>query len=212
MQKHSTELAMPTLVLPTNAPFVTGPSQGEWTFADWESLPADENRYEIIDGVLYMTTAPHSFHQWITRRLERFVGIPAEDAGLAFSFAAPVGLIMAGCDPVQPDYVVVSTAKIDIFYNGRIYGVPDLIVEILSPSTRSYDERVKLVAYAIAGVPEYAIIDPMNRTLDLYRLDAPGRYRSPLVFRSSDLVSFTCLPGISFALSELFAGAPDTTL
>jgi Uma2 family endonuclease len=203
---------MPTLVLPTNAPFVTGPSQGEWTFADWESLPADENRYEIIDGVLYMTTAPHSFHQWITLSLAQYVGIPAKTQGLGYAFTAPIGLIMAGCDPVQPDMVFVRRDNAEIIHNGRIYGVPDLIVEILSPSTRSYDERVKLAAYAIAGVPEYAIIDPMNRTLDLYRLDALGRYRSPLVFRNSDLVSFTCLPSISFALSELFAGAPDTTL
>jgi Uma2 family endonuclease len=155
------EVAMTAILVPTDAPIVAGPPQGQWTLQDWEALPDDGNRYEIIDGVLYMTTAPHSFHQWITRRLERYIGIPAEDAGLAFSFSAPIGLIMPGCAPVQPDYVVVATAKIDIFYNGRINGVPDLIVEILSPSTRAYDERVKLVAYAQAGVPEYAIIDPI---------------------------------------------------
>jgi Uma2 family endonuclease len=110
-----------------------GPLQGHWRLADWEALPDDGNRYEIIDGVLYMTTTPHSFHQWIIRRLERFIGIPAEDAGLAYCFPAPVGVIMPGCDPVQPDYVVVLQSRTDLFRNGRIYGVPDLIIEVLSP-------------------------------------------------------------------------------
>ena len=91
---------MTALVIKTDSPVVAGPLQGHWTLADWEALPNDGNRYEIIDGVLYMTTAPHSFHQWIIRRLERFIGIPAEDAGLAYCFPAPVGVIMPGCDVV----------------------------------------------------------------------------------------------------------------
>ena len=53
---------MTALVLPTDAPAVPGPPQGQWTYVDWETLPDDGNRYEIIDGVLYMTTAPSSFH------------------------------------------------------------------------------------------------------------------------------------------------------
>ena len=50
--------------------------QGHWTYADWEALPDDGNRYEVIDGVLYMTTAPSFFHQWIVRRLDRYLGMP----------------------------------------------------------------------------------------------------------------------------------------
>src|SRR5438270_3098013 len=96
---------MTALVLPTDAPAVPGPPQGQWTYADWEELSDDGNRYEIIDGVLYMTTAPRSFHQWIIKQLVRYIAIPAEDQGLAFGFPAPVGVIMPGCDPVQPDFV-----------------------------------------------------------------------------------------------------------
>ena len=76
---------MTSLVISTDAPVVAGPPQGHWTYADWETLPYDGNRYEIIDGVLYMTTAPSNFHQWIVKRLERYIGIPAEDQGLAVS-------------------------------------------------------------------------------------------------------------------------------
>src|SRR4029450_8329992 len=176
------EALMTSLVISTDAPVVAGPPQGHWTYADWETLPYDGNRYEIIDGVLYMTTAPSNFHQWIVKRLERHIGIPAEDQQLAFTFPAPIGLLMPGCDPVQPDYVVILQKNAAIIASKRVVGVPDIIIEIQSPSNSAYDERVKLIAYALAGVPEYAIIDPRARQLSHYRLDSLGRYQYPQVF------------------------------
>src|SRR5437667_514509 len=156
---------MTALVLPTDAPAVPGPPQGQWTYADWEELPDDGNRYEIIDGVLYMTTAPSSFHQWIVNRLERYITIPAEDHGVAFAFTAPIGVIMPGCDPVQPDFVVVLASRMSIIRDRRIMGVPDILVEILSPGNTAYDQQVKFEAYARAGVPEYAVVDPATRSV-----------------------------------------------
>lgn len=203
---------MVSLVLSTNAPAVSGPPQGRWTLADWEALPEDGNRYEIIDGVLYMSTAPSSFHQWITQQFYDMVGFPAKQQGLAIPFFAPVGLIMPGCEPVQPDLVIVTAARKDIIHDRRIHGVPDLIVEILSPGSISYDEKVKLLAYAAAGVPEYAIIDPASRVLRLYTLEAPGRYKGPREFAAGRQMSFGCLPGIVLEVGRLFEGAPDTTL
>jgi Uma2 family endonuclease len=175
-------------------------------------LPDDGNRYEIIDGALYMTTAPSSFHQWIVRRLERYVGIPAEDQDLSYAFPAPIVVIMPGADPVQPDYVVVLRSNAHILREGRIKGVPNVLVEILSPSNAAYDEHVKLPAYALAGVPEYAIIDPRKRTLSHYRLEAAGRDAAPRVFGEADSMSFDCLPQIAIPVDKLFAGAPDPTL
>ncbi len=203
---------MVTLVIPTSGAIVNGPPQGHWTHAHWEALPDDGNRYEVIDGVLYMTTAPSYFHQWIVRRLDRFVGVPAEQQKLAFAAVAPVGLLMPGCDPVQPDFVLVLAARASIIRDRRIQGVPDLIVEVISPGSAAYDERVKLAAYAAAGLPEYAIVDPAVRTLKLYYLEAPGRYSAPQLFTSADPVTFRCLPTISFKLSDLFEGTPDTSL
>ena len=201
-----------TMIIPTDAPVVAGPPQGQWTYADWETLPDDGNRYEVIEGTLYMTTAPSNFHQWIIKRLERYVGIPAEDQGLAYSFPAPIGLMMPGCDPVQPDYVVVLMQNAGIILDGKIRGTPDLIIEVQSPGNASYDEKVKLPAYALAGVPEYAIVKPQSRMLDLYELDARRRYKYPRTFGEAERVAFACLPAISFTLGDLFAGAPDTTL
>jgi len=203
---------MATLVIPTSATVISGPTQGHWTYDDWLTIPDDGNRYEIIEGMLYLTTAPSYFDQWIVRRLDRFVGVPAEQQGLAFAAVAPVGLIMPGCDPVQPDFVLVLAARAGIIRDRRIMGVPDLIVEVISPGSIAYDEKVKLAAYATAGVPEYAMIDPRSRTLSLYKLEVPGRYAMPQVFSGSNTVHFTCLPEISFLISDLFAQSPDTTL
>lgn len=184
----------------------------DWNYVRWQQLPDDGNRYEVIDGVLYMTTAPSFFHQWIIRRLERYVGIPAEDQGSAFAVPAPVGVLMPHCDPVQPDYVLVLTAHAAIIRDRRIFGVPDLIIEVLSPHNAANDTEVKKAAYAQAGVPEYAIVDPASRTLHHFQRTQPGCYAEPRVFGATEWVTFTCLPTTTFRVGNLFAGAPDTTL
>jgi len=203
---------MTTFVIPTEAPTVHGPPQGQWTFADWETLPDDGNRYEIIDGVLYMTTAPSNFHQWIIQGLQEYIGIPVRRQGLGFAFAAPIGVLMPECQPVQPDFVVVLKAHADIIHDRRIRGVPDLIIEVLSPNNAVFDEETKYAAYALAGLPEYAIIDPRTRTINHYRLEASGRYAAPRVFSEDEMATFDCLPSLAVPVAELFAGAPDTTL
>lgn len=203
---------MDVLVVSTEAPVVHGPRQGDWTYADWEQLPDDGNRYEIIDGVVYMTTAPSSFHQWIVARLERYIGIPAQDRNLAFTFFAPIGVLMPGCAPVQPDFVVIRKERAAILHNGRIMGAPDLIAEILSPGNAAYDEHIKRDAYEHAGVPEFLLVDPRTRTLRYFQLAGDGRYGIPQTLAAGDVISFTCLPGILVAIESLFAGAPDVSL
>jgi Uma2 family endonuclease len=203
---------MVTLVIPTDAASVKGPPQGQWTYADWETLPDDGNRYEVIDGVIYMSTAPSSFHQWIIMHLYGYLGFPAEQKQLAYSFVAPIGVLMPGCEPVQPDFVLVLAARKSIIHDRRIRGVPDLIIEVLSPGNSDFDKEVKMAAYANAAVPEYGIIDPAEKTLSLYTLQQPGTYSEPRVFKEGDTVTFACLPTIPLEISKLFADAPDTTL
>src|SRR2546423_15047148 len=101
-----------------------------------------------------MTAAPSSFRQWITGRLWRYVAIPAEDQELGYAFSAPIGVIMPGCDPVQPDFVLVLREHAAMIHNKRIWGLPDLIIEILSPSNAPYDRDVKLAASARAHLAE----------------------------------------------------------
>lgn len=98
-----------------------------------------------------------------------------------------------------------------IIRNGRIHGVPDLIVEVLSPGNAAYDKQVNLPAYALEGVPECALIRPMIRAVSVYRLDRLGRYAAPGEASSSDVLTFDCLPGLAATVNDLFEGAPDTT-
>ncbi len=202
-------MVIPTL---TEVQKIEGPPQGRWTYADWENLPDGENRYEVIDGVLYMSTSPSLFHQWIVQQFYEYVGIPAKHKQLGYMFLAPVGLIMAGASPVQPDAVFVTSKNAAIMLDKRIRGVPDLIAEVLSPGNRDYDESIKLTAYAKVGVPEYVVIDAWKKQLRLYSQPMEGEYGALKKFNADDAVTFACLPEVSLLVSDLFAGSPDETL
>ena len=184
-----------------------------WDYARWETLPDDGNRYEVIDGVLYMTTAPSLFHEWITTRLVRRVGIPFEDTGAGYFFTAPIGVLMPGCAPAQPDFVLVRQSNAGIIREGRIRGAPDLIAEILSRTNPELDTDTKRRTYARGGVPEYWIVRPATRDVVVYWEPNPlladyaqVRHIGP----DEELVSPTL--GLRVAVAGLFAGAPDTTL
>jgi Uma2 family endonuclease len=185
-----------------------------WDYTRWEQeLPDDGNRYEIIDGVLYMTTAPSNFHQWIIRRIDRFIGMPLEDQGLVYALTAPIGLLMPGCDPVQPDFVLVRRENAGIIANRRIRGVPDLIAEVLSPGNPEQDTDIKRRAYARAGLPEYWIVRPATRDVLVCRTPdaALGDYTMTQLLGEQDSLQPMHLPG-AVVVAELFAGAPDTTV
>jgi Uma2 family endonuclease len=112
-----------------------------WNRARWELLPADGNRYEVIDGVLYMSTAPSFFHQWIIRQIARVLFAQIDDARVGLTIWAPVGVFMPGCDPVQPDLIVIRTEGLGIIGERHIEGVPALLVEVLSPSNPTHTDR-----------------------------------------------------------------------
>jgi Uma2 family endonuclease len=184
-----------------------------WTYERWEQLPDNGNRYEVLDGVLYMTTAPSFFHQWIIGQLWLFVGHPAQEQRLAYAVAAPIGVLMPGCDPVQPDFLLIRQERAAIIHDRRIYGPPDLIVEVLSPANQAQDTELKRRAYARAGVPEYWMLRPATR--DMLACAQPdqalGMYTQVrLVAPDEELVAAT-LP-VRVQVADLFTGAPDTTL
>src|SRR5687767_9467378 len=99
-------------------------------------------------------------HKGFIAHFIEVLGGHARRQGIAYCYPSRIGVIMPGCDPVQPDYVMIRKERTEIIEpDEHIYGVPDLIIEIISPDSRDYDEVIKLGAYALAGVPEYAVID-----------------------------------------------------
>ena len=184
-------------------------AEANWDRERWDELPDDGNRYEIIDGVLYMSTAPSPFHQWISRQTQRLLYRQLDDRGLGITFDAPVGLFMPGCDPVQPDLLVLRPDDRSLILERRIETIPLLLVEILSPSNPQHDLVLKRQAYARAGVSEYWVIRPQERDLLLHSEPEPtsGQFlRVQRVAADGELVSHT-LP-IRTPLAALFA-LPD---
>lgn len=142
-----------------------------WTYAAYAGLPSDGKRHEIVNGDHYMNPAPNLYHQTVSRRLQfqLYSAIELQELGVVFN--APVDVQLADHDIVQPDLVVVTNAKRSIMTPTKIKGIPDLIVEILSPSNPKHDTVTKRSAYERCGVPEYWIVDPEEHTVQQLILD-----------------------------------------
>jgi Uma2 family endonuclease len=180
-----------------------------WTREQWEQLPDDGNRYEIIDEVLYVSTTPSAFHQWICRQLFRLLLSLIDDRGLGTTWTG-LGVFMPGCQPVIPDLVVVGADQPDLL-QFRIEGVPALIVEVISPSHPELDAAVKYGAYARAGLPEYWMIRPAQRQAIVCWQPAPDGYLQTRTYAESEELVSATLP-VRFPVAELFADAPNTAL
>ena len=138
----------------TVADTVSGQQQGHWTYKDYALLPGDEHRYEIINGVLFMAPSPNEWHQTTVGRLFRFLAAYVEDNGRGRVYMAPFDVELAHDVIVQPDVLVVLNEHRERITMSRIIGAPDVVIEVSSPGTVSYDRREKQDAYARAGVPE----------------------------------------------------------
>jgi len=149
------------------------------TWEDVLRMPDDGNRYEFIGGRLYVTPAPVTRHQRISKRLQVDLMRVLEDAGHGEVFHAPFLVEFPGTlDRVQPDILFVSDERREIIGEKQVLGAPDLVVEILSPSTAHRDRGIKLDLYARRGVRQYWIVDPVEDVVDVWRFaDEPGHER-----------------------------------
>ena len=142
--------------------------QGTYTLEDYLSLP-DEIRVELIDGVIYDMSSPTNLHQLLAGEIYRILAnFLRAKKGPCIPFIAPAD-VQLDCDNrtiVQPDvFVVCDRKKIPA---NRVFGAPDFVIEILSPSTRKKDISIKTTKYLNAGVREYWIIDPAKRKVMVY--------------------------------------------
>jgi len=150
-------------------------------------FPDDGNRHEIIDGKHYMNAAPIPYHQQLSSRLHVQLFHAIDDQHLGIVFAAPLDVQFTQHDVVKPDLVVVL-AQNDIITSSRIKGAPDLVIEILSPSTKKNDEELKRRLYEQHRVPEYWIVDPKEHVLRQFVLNEGHAYDEAV--RCHDAVTF----------------------
>ena len=162
------------------------------TYNEYVLLPDDGNRHEIIDGRHYINSAPVPRHQAISRHIHNQLYQQIEVKKLGEVIYSPIDLQLSDVDVVQPDLVVVLAGN-RIITQTRIRGVPDLVIEILSPSNRKHDTELKKQLYEQFTVPEYWIIDPDECVVVRYRLDETARFGKSIEFK--DAIAFDGVPG-----------------
>ncbi len=179
------------------------------TWQDVQQLPDDGHRHEAIEGELYVTPAPSSRHQRVAMRLTLALNRLLVDRDLGELFFAPIGVeFPATQEGVQPDLVFVSRSRSGIIVEEGIRGAPDLVVEILSPTTAGRDRGVKRKLYERQGVAQYWIVDMEAEAVEVWTFggrpsEAPAlqRYTGSLPVRIGDE------PVGEIDLAEVFAAS-----
>ena len=179
--------------------------QTKFTYQDYLLFPNDGKRYEIIAGDRYVTPAPKTRHQMISTNLQGYLFDYVQINKIGIIFVAPTDVVFSDMDVVQPDLLFVSSSRTAIITEDNVQGAPDLVVEILSESTRRTDEIIKRKLYEKQGVAEYWIIDPEVDTVKVYRLvDKAYTQAIELTLEAQDRVTSTLFPSWELPLKELF--------
>ncbi len=174
----------------------------KFTHADLLVMPDDGKRREIIDGDLYVTPSPRFSHQATSAKLYRAIDRYLDKHPIGEAYYAPLDVIFSDHDVVEPDIIFVLNEHRQILQDW-VRGAPDLVVEILSPTTKTIDRGPKLKAYARYGVTEYWIVDPVARAVELYRLTPTG-YQLTRSFSEEESLASPMLPGFELQVASLF--------
>lgn len=183
---------------------ITTPT-AKFTYDDYLLFPNDGKRYELIEGDRFVTPAPRTKHQRISSNLHGLLFDTIRKTQNGMLFSAPTDVVLSDIDIVQPDLLFVSRARTSIVTEKHIQGAPDLVVEILSESTRRTDEIVKRKLYELHGVHEYWIIDPEVETIKMYRTTEQG-FQQPieLTVEAHDRLTSPLFPEWELPLQDVF--------
>lgn len=184
------------------------PNPLRWTVHDLSLMPDDGGwkRYEVIDGELFMTRAPHIRHQSAAGKIHVRLELWSEETGLGSAFQTP-GVVFSPTDAVIPDVVWISQERLanGIDEAGHLTVTPELIVEVLSPGEKNEqrDKEFKLKLYSIHGVQEYWIVSWQLKTLEVYRREnAQLQMVSTLI--PGDSLSSPLLPDFQLPIARIF--------
>ena len=184
-------------------------SSTKFTYEDFLNFPDEGKRHEIIDGEHYVTPSPNTKHQAVSSNLHGLLWTYLRDHPIGRIFAAPYDVILSDVDVVEPDLLYVSRERFNVVTAQHVRGVPDLVVEILSPGTRKTDEVTKRKLYERFGVHEYWVVDTELETIKVYR-QADGAFvrAAELSAEQNDRLATPLLPNFSVALAEIFSPPP----
>ena len=180
------------------------PVPGPMTVEQFFAMPDDGKRYELLDGVVEEVTAPTIRHQRVVTRLVVMLVRMLHESGLGEVFVAPLDVVLGDRTVAQPDLLFVSNENARILNERNARGAPDLVIEVLSDSTRRKDVLRKRRLYARAGVAWYWIVDPEIDRIEFLRLEGDdyavvGRFEAPAVAEPPGF------PSVRLDLAALFA-------
>ncbi|MEO0162984.1 MAG: Uma2 family endonuclease [candidate division WOR-3 bacterium] len=172
-----------------------------WTYEDYLKLD-DDKRYEVINGRLVEMAAHTPWHQKISARIFLIISKFLKEGELYFS---PIDVLFSEDVVLQPDIVYVSKERLGIIGEKAIMGVPDLVVEIVSPSTTRRDTAVKKGIYENFGVKEYWIVYPDEKAIEVWVLNESGKYQLYSFAEKEGKVKSKVLEGLEIDLKEVFS-------
>jgi Uma2 family endonuclease len=176
----------------------------KFTYRDYLLTADDGKRRELIEGEFYVTPAPTPKHQLALQEL--FVALRSfvRERDLGEVFVSPIDIVLSNHDVVQPDILFIEKSRLSIVKETHIAAAPDLVVEVVSPSTADHDRERKRRLYLKYGVREYWIADPDAGTIEVL---VAGRddFETRRVFGSGTELTSPLLPGFSFQVDDLLA-------
>jgi Uma2 family endonuclease len=175
------------------------------TIADLEAMPDDGNRYEIIEGELFVSRAPGLTHQIVSDNIVLLVRNYLELNPIGVVVSTP-GLVLSDYSGVTPDIVFFSNKTREKIVSGeRLISAPDLLIEILSAGSENIrrDRVAKRQLYAKHAVPEYWLVDRDQRVVEIYLLRAAS-LELTATLQNDDELSTAALPGFSCSASQIF--------
>lgn len=176
------------------------------TYDDYAAID-DGQYYELAGGKLeLMSPAPYVTHQMISYEIQKKLDHSCSSNYIILY--SPVDLILSPSEVRQPDLVLIHRDRFDIISKRGIEGAPDLVVEILSPSSLKRDKIDKLKVYAEYQIPEYWIVDTENECLEQYTLQ-DNRYELINIFQEEETITSTHIPCISFAMKDIMDKIPE---
>src|SRR3990167_3894301 len=177
-------------------------TEKKYTYADY-LLTEDEKRYEIYEGELIMVPAPNTKHQRISWEIEFIMGKFVKENNLGTILDAPTDVVLAEDVIVQPDILFISKERLDIIKEAAVMGCPDLVVEIVSPSSASYDTIDKRNIYEEYGVKEYWLVFPQEKVIEVLTL-GNNIYREFCKAKKTGGVRSKIIDGMTVELKDVF--------
>lgn len=174
------------------------------TYNDYLLLPDDGQRHEIIGGEHYITPAPTVVHQRFLGKLNQILHQHVNRYQLGEVLFAPVDVLLSPRDIVQPDLLFVSTSGQARVTEKNILGAPDLVVEVISESSRKLDKKIKRKLYDEYGVVEYWLADPELRIVEIFRRDAENRLVKIEEHEDTGILTSPLFAGLEINMSDLW--------